>query len=288
MRLASTIEQPPERPLKAVGAGPFITLQHLSLAQGVQIWQARDHRKGLGPPPATAHPIWRTHAYNTVMAAGFAVGSMLFITGAYLSLAPDQAQALALNLPNVNLIFFFGSIFFTLAAYLQLSQAAHAEPHPGTPNPAHQPTLFGWRPRDPGWLASATQFVGTLLFNANTFDAMLGGGWLRQDLLVWGPDMAGSILFLISGYLTVIETCHSWFNWRPRSLAWWIVMINLLGCIAFMGSAIFAFVPPAGALPSTVALSIGLTFVGAVGFLVGALLSILESALARVSPESPA
>lgn len=203
------------------------------------------------------------------------------MTGAVLSLAPDHSGALARNFPNANLVFFAGSIFFTLSAYLQLFQAANAAPGPGNPDSSDHRVLLGWQPGNVGWLASASQFTGTLLFNANTFDAMLGGGWLRQDFLVWTPDIAGSVLFLISGYLTVIETCHGWFAWRQRSLAWWIVMVNLLGCIAFMGSAVLAFVPPDGSSQSIVAASTILTFAGAVAFLTGALLSIPESLLAR-------
>jgi hypothetical protein len=84
--------------------------------------------------------------------------------------------------------------------------------------------------------------LGTLLFNANTFDAMLPGlGWLQQDLAVWIPDFVGSILFLASGYLAFGETCHTYWAWKPQSLSWWITFTNLFGCVAFMISAFFAF-----------------------------------------------
>jgi hypothetical protein len=106
-----------------------------------------------------------------------------------------------------------------------------------------------------------------------------GGGWLRQDLTIWGPDIVGSALFLIAGYLALIETCHGCWAWLPRELAWWIVMVNFLGCIAFMASACLAFVPPGGIVASIVIISTGFTLVGSLGFLTGALLSVPESTM---------
>jgi hypothetical protein len=49
---------------------------------------------------------------------------------------------------------------------------------------------FGWSPRDIGWLSCALQFIGTLLFNVNTFDAMLPDlSWLSKTwpsgLQIW-------------------------------------------------------------------------------------------------------
>ena len=105
--------------------------------------------------------------------------------------------------------------------------------------------LFGWRPHDIGWLSRALQFIGTILFNFNTFDAMIPSlNWFQQDLLIWVPDIVGSILFLASGYLAFIETCHAHWAWNPRSISWWVVFTNLLGCVGFMISALFAIVLP--------------------------------------------
>lgn len=44
---------------------------------------------------------------------------------------------------------------------------------------------FAWRPRNAGYLASLIQFIGTLLFNFNTADAMISGlSWLQQDIFI--------------------------------------------------------------------------------------------------------
>jgi len=210
----------------------------------------------------------------------FAAGSSLFLLGSVLSLAPALAQKWSVEAAAINPIFFAGSIPFTIAAYLQLFQAAKAgefTPH-GGPTP-RRVALFGWHPRAIGWLSCALQFLGTLLFNVNTFDAMLPGlDWLQQDLAIWAPDFAGSVLFLASGYLAFIETSHAYWAWKPASLSWWVTFVNFLGCVGFMVSAVFAFVPPQ--LPSfdAATVSVSFTLIGAVGFLMRALLMFPETA----------
>ncbi|MDA8746188.1 hypothetical protein N9N28_16300 [Rubripirellula amarantea] len=215
----------------------------------------------------------------------FAVGATLFALGSVISLAPQLARSLSLDSSHINAIFFAGSIPFTTAAYLQLFQAANAEELPDAPpNPNRLRVVFGWRPDNLGWLSSLLQFIGTVLFNFNTFDAMMPTlDWLQQDLLIWMPDMAGSILFLASGYLAFVETCHAYWGWQPESIAWWIVFANLLGCIAFMVSAVCAVVFPFPISSEYLVVSVLFTLLGAIGFLVGSLLMLPEAAL---KPES--
>jgi hypothetical protein len=255
------------------GAGPFVTLR----LQPDGVWRARSHRKGLHGHRVT-QSIWQSRGFNMLMAVGFAIGSACFIVGSALSLSPRTTHALNLSDNQVSLVFFLGSIFFTTAAYFQLLQAANVPPHPGELVSKTGVRLLGWRPFDPGWLASALQFVGTLLFNLNTFDAMQGGGnWLSQDVAIWAPDMLGSAFFLTSSYLALVETCHNWGSWRTRELAWWIVIVNFIGCVAFMASAVLAYTPQSGAITQMVTFSVVFTLVGAMGFLQGAVLALFES-----------
>jgi hypothetical protein len=215
----------------------------------------------------------------------FAVGSLLFALASVLSLAPALARAWSLDATAINAIFFAGSIPFTIAAYLQLFQAANAGEFPGDDTrSSRRPVLFGWRPHDIGWLSSALQFVGTILFNINTLDAMLPSlDWLQQDLAIWAPDFVGSILFLASGYLAFMETCHAHWSWKPSSISWWVAFTNLLGCIGFMIAALFAFVLPGATNTEAVTLCIAFTLQGAVCFLGGSLLMLPE---AVTQPES--
>jgi hypothetical protein len=32
--------------------------------------------------------------------------------------------------------------------------------------------------------------------------------------------------------------CHAWFSWRDRDVSWWIVVLNMVGSIFFMISAL--------------------------------------------------
>ena len=229
------------------------------------------------------HWLWMPGCLNWWIGVVFSLGALFFMLGSALVLAPALASAWSIDTNAVNIIFFTGSIPFTIAAYLQLFQAANTGEFSAQLKPKPDRTLiFGWRPHQIGWLSCAFQFVGTLLFNLNTFDAMLPGlDWLQQNLEVWAPNFAGSILFLASGYLAFIETCHAHWAWKPDSLSWWVTFINFLGCVAFMISAVFAFVPPSAPGFDAATISVLFTFIGGVCFLVGSLLMLPETAMER-------
>ena len=197
-----------------------------------------------------------------------------------LCLYPGLAAATAISASATGAIFFAGSLPFTTAAYLQLWQAANAKDIPGdTIKPHKRRRLFNWRPRDVGWLSCALQFIGTVLFNINTFDAMSPPpSWIEQDVMVWIPNFFGSIAFLASGYLAFIEVCHRHWAWQPRSLTWWLVFINLMGCMAFMASALTAMSFPGPTNTMLLTLSLAGTLTGALCFLTGALLTLVEAA----------
>jgi hypothetical protein len=279
----------PSETVESIGPWPFTTRRTYRLPDRSRaVWQSRHHRKGLRraePGKAVAvgatllRCLWMPRQLNWWIGVVFATGSSLFLLGSVLSLAPVLARKWSPEATAINPIFFAGSIPFTIAAYLQLFQAANAgefSQH-GRPKP-RRVALFGWQPRAIGWLSCALQFLGTLLFNVNTFDSMLPGlDWLQQDSAIWAPDFAGSVLFLASGYLAFIETCHAYWAWKPADLSWWVTFVNFLGCAAFMVSAVFAFVPPQ--LPSfdAAAVSVAFTLIGAVGFLMGSLLLLPET-----------
>jgi hypothetical protein len=213
----------------------------------------------------------------------FALGASLFALGGVLVLFPVLAQRWSLDVTAVNTVFFAGSIPFTTAAYLQLFQAANvATPGPTPASGRRREAWLGWRPGDLGWLACALQFAGTLLFNLNTYDAMATGmDWLQQDVLVWSPDMVGSALFLAAGYLAFIETSLATGWWGPGRLSWWVAVVNLVGCVAFMISAVLAYVPVSAAGPAWLVGATWLTVIGAVAFGLGGLLLLPGLTVAR-------
>jgi hypothetical protein len=98
---------------------------------------SRHHRKGLpgaragqpGPGLGGAgllRSLWQPRLLNWWIGTLFACGSLLFMLGGILSLAPGIAASWSLDASAVNAIFIAGSIPFTLAAYLQLYQSAKA------------------------------------------------------------------------------------------------------------------------------------------------------------------
>ena len=122
------------------------------------------------------------------------------------------------------------------------------------------------------------QLVGTLFFNVSTFHAMQGGfDATAANQLVWRPDVFGSICFLVASGLAWVEVGHRWLSWRTRVvLSWWIAFLNLGGSVAFGVSAFAAkVVSSSGELRNVELVNLG-TFVGAVGFLVGAFLLLPE------------
>jgi hypothetical protein len=240
--------------------------------------RGRHHRKGLFSARtriALLRCLWLPTQLNWWIGSVFAVGALLFVLGSVLILDVTLAPALSVN---ANAVYFAGSIPFSTAAYLQLYQAANA-PNPALPT--GRVAVFGWRPREIGWSSCALQFAGTLLFNISTFAALRPDlTWLQRDEAVWAPDFGGSVLFLLSGYLAFNEACAARWAWRPRELAWWITVVNLVGCVAFMISAVLSFVPRHALWVDAVTASVVCTLIGALGFLLGSLLMLPEAGTA--------
>lgn len=272
--------------IHVAGPWPFITFRSYTLAGRHIIWRARHHRKGLQRADraleASPVPLWQTRAYNWVTGLLFAIGSLLFMLGSAFSLIPSGAWAP----PGwvINSVFFAGSVPFTMAGYLQHFQAANAPEFtldPAASDRHRRIWLIGWHPRSPGWLSTFSQFIGTVAFNFNTFDAFVApDDWYGQDIAIWVPGMVGSVLFLVSGYLAFIETGRGYWSWKPKDLDWQIVFVNLLGCIAFMTASILAYVPDgpeAWWIPDASNIHL---LLGALGFFIGAALMMRESSAA--------
>jgi hypothetical protein len=112
------------------------------------------------------------------------------------------------------------------------------------------------------------QLAGTIFFNVSTFRALRTGIDANEyDRLVWTPDALGSICFLVSGVIAYVAVARP-----PRRLLWWIGAVNLAGCVAFGISAIAGYVLPSTGSALDLAAANSWTSLGALCFLVGALL----------------
>ena len=282
-----------------------MTLRHYEHPLGHRhVWVSRSHRKDLQGDVHGPHVIhvlhqvfrclWRPWRLNWWIGVVFAIGASLFAVGSAAALLLSMSGGCYVGLPDwlnlfLGLSFFIGSIPFTTAAYLQLYQAANMPEisgetlHRMASNQWQMPKRrwFGWQPKNAGWLSCALQFPGTLLFNLNTFGGLLttfsepSSMWL--GMVIWMPNLVGSVLFLMSGWLAFVEVCHAHWAWRPTSLSWWIAVFNLAGCVGFMVSAIAAMPWSAtAALSENVAMFF--TCQGALGFFIGSLLMLPEDA----------
>jgi hypothetical protein len=179
----------------------------------------------------------------------------------------------------IGVVFFVGSLLFTAAAYLQYGEMVNVRRDADHRARRQRLRPASWEPKRIDWLASAIQLAGTLLFNVSTFPAMQHGLTAKQaDLRVWAPDAFGSVACLVASALAYAEVCHRWWCLHRHSMSWWIVALNLAGSVAFGFAAIASLVEPStDALVNTRIANAG-TSLGAVCFLIGAILLVPEAA----------
>lgn len=187
---------------------------------------------------------------------GFVIGSVLFALAA----VPGYARWVGVDADNLT--YFIGSMFFTGAGYAALRLSGRPAPN----QESDRVEVYDW------W-AAAIQSVGTLCFNVSTGIAMVSGlTSVEADKWVWRPDVFGSAAFLVASALAVVATTETDKLWDPRARDWRSTWMNMVGSIAFAASAVGAFVHPAtGQLANAVLANLG-TFVGALCFLIAALL----------------
>lgn len=284
--------------IRRSGPGSFTTKAVHTLADGSQlIATSRRHRKGRGPlriapdgtritPAKRRNPwlrFWAPGHLTWWVAVLFLIGSGLFALGGYGSTFPQGLPKPFSDPMTLNWIFFIGSMFFTGAAFCQLLEAINAGKSEGLyedESIASRFQVFDWQPKRIGYLASLTQFIGTLMFNFNTGDVLIDGlNWMQEDLLIWVPNIIGCICFLVASQLAFMEVCHAYARWKPRSLSWWITVLNLLGSVGFMISALYGLVPPdsVGGSPAFLVWLAGFfTFQGALCFFVASYLLLPE------------
>jgi hypothetical protein len=237
------------------GAGPFTTRLTWTSPEGATAtWESRTARKrgtvavqaaegaGIAIERADSETARRLLRLNTVAAAAFTIGGLLFVLGA------GVAQFGSGNATTSACIYFAGGLCFNTGAYASLLQAINAPRIQGGGASLAGGSWRWWsyEPLRIDWLSAFVLFAGTLVFGINLLDSFIEGLSVKQvNRLIWAPDMVGSILFLVSGHLALTEICHGRPCWRRRELGWWIVAVNQLGSALFFASALAAFTRPA-------------------------------------------
>jgi hypothetical protein len=279
----SSVEVPEDwRRLSSRGFGPFVTREVYRLPDGTRrSWDSRWHRKHAGRVLGGS-TWWAPSALAWWMAILFAVGSVCFAVGSF----PPYVTAVGATADNVT--FFVGSLFFTTASFLQYVEVASTPADLVAPHRSGLAAVLRIPYRRIDWWAAAIQLVGTVWFNRTTLSALLVGlGDASAHHPVWRPDALGSVCFLVASWLAWAEECHGAFAWRPSRISWQITALNLAGSVAFGVSAIASYVTSSGQLLSVALTNLG-TFVGAVCFLVGAILLLPERTLAAPDDGSQA
>ncbi len=166
---------------------------------------------------------------------------VLFMIGSACFAVASLPAASSLSDKAVGVVYFAGSIFFTTAACEQLRVAR------GTGEEV--------------W-AAGVQFAGTIFFNVSTFFGMshhLSGH--QSNLLVWSPDVFGSVCFLVSSVLAELAVIHAILLVRRSAT------LNLVGSVAFGISAVAAYVIPDTDELLNASVATSMTLVGALCFL---------------------
>lgn len=235
------------------------------------------HKKNFKLSTSYRSTWWAPKASQWWIGVLFAIGSIFFALGAF----PLYGKLVG-SLYN-NITFFIGSVFFTLAAFLQYLESINSSQNPDHPlnniSSIKEIKLWKFAPSNINWWSVLIQLLGTLLFNISTFYAIhtiLSPS--QADNIIWTPDAFGSICFLIASALAWINFNHKILAWKPRNISWWINAVNFLGSVAFGISAVFAYVIPSTNLPENIVLMNLETFIGAILFLIGAILLLPERA----------
>lgn len=196
---------------------------------------------------------------------GFMIGSAFFAAGSFGPLAAQIGSTAA------NVLFFIGSWGFTSAAFVQLQLSGPARNERGALRAL--------------WLAAATQFLGTILFNVSTGSAIYAESVTAQQDLVWAPDVQGSVLFLVSGAFALLALARIGRLRGPADRDWLSNWVNMAGCVAFGVSAAAAVVTSSGGVANA-SLAAWTTCVGAVCFFVASAL-VLPGAGSTAAASSP-
>lgn len=278
-------------------SGPrYVTKAVHLLENGVQkVVTSRRHRKGRGAlliapegvkstTPEFKYPwlhLWAPARLTWWVAVLFIMGSALFSVGGYAITFPEDIPKTFTTGMTLDLVFFLGSIFFTSAAFCQLLESMNAGDSEGLFAEEKLPDTFQWmtwHPQRIGYMASLVQLIGTLMFNFNTGNAFISGlNWVQQDVLVWAPNIIGCLCFLMASRLAFMEVCHGYWGWQPGNIEWWITVLNLLGSIGFMVSAIYSLAVPPGESSATFNwLAAFFTFQGGVCFFIASYLLLPE------------
>jgi hypothetical protein len=258
--------------------GPFTT--HVTYRRGdggTAEWRSRAHRKHASLLSRGGHAGWWAPRHASWwIAVLFIGGSACFFVGPF----PGFVQLVGAVADAT--VFFLGSLLFTAAAALQYLETINADRGSARVGARSRPRVLSFEPARIDWWACAVQLVGTLLFNASTYDALHSGlSTPQENRLIWAPDVFGCACFLIASGLAWSEVCGGAFCRPRRHAEWWVAALNLGGSVAFAAAGVASyFVPDTGDVLDLAAANF-MTVLGAMCFLAGAVGLLVEGVRTR-------
>ena len=258
--------------------GPFTT--HVTYRRGdggTAEWRSREHRKHASLLSRGGHSGWWAPRHASWwIAVLFIGGSACFVVGPF----PGFVQLVGADADAT--VFFLGSLLFTAAAALQYLETINADRGSARVGARSRPRVLSFEPARIDWWACAVQLVGTLLFNASTYDALHSGlSTPQENRLIWAPDVFGCACFLIASGLAWTEVCGGAFGPPRREAEWWVAALNLGGSVAFAAAGVASyFVPDTGDVLDLAAANF-MTVLGGMCFLAGAVGLLVEGVRTR-------
>jgi hypothetical protein len=258
--------------------GPFTT--HVTYRRGdgsTAEWRSRAHRKRSSLLSRGGHSGgWAPRHASWWIAMLFISGSACFVAGPF----PGFVQLVGAGADAA--VFFAGSLLFTAAAALQYLETINADRGLASVGARRRLRVLSFEPDRVDWWACAIQLVGTLLFNASTYDALLSGlSTSQENRLIWAPDVFGCACFLIASALAWTEVCGGAFCRPRRKAEWWVAALNLGGSIAFAAAGVASYFVPATGDVLDLAAANFMTVLGALCFLAGAVGLLVEGVRTR-------
>lgn len=276
--------------LDTSGAWNFITRVVYRKPDSTEhVWTSRRHRKGRGTRSREGAGsyldspwlgVWAPGNVSWWVAVGFIIGSALFMLGASSSLwfTAFTSEEIATLITEWG--YFVGATVFTVAMYLQVLETINADPHPGRARHRSDENFkwFAWQPRRLSYMEGFILFIGAIAFNIETGFVVVGvSGGAGINWWLSTPSVLGALLFVIGGYLQVVEACHRYLCLRLRSISWWSATFNFLGCVGFLVGATFSVgVPGLSGLPDPNIVKLAY-LQGATFFLIGSYLMLPET-----------
>ena len=96
-----------------------------------------------------------------------------------------------------------------------------------------------------GFWAAVLQFIGATFFAiaviSGTPGVIGGSQWQLQQALIWTGQTVGSVFFVISSWIMMVEEQNTWITPACGRIGWQSAFWNLIGSIGFLLSAIFGY-----------------------------------------------